>query len=336
MTFCFPEQNESFWMSGELARRFSSLNGKKIGDIVVVGGGISGLSIAFHLKSVHKNLSVILIEKSFLGSGASGRCGGIVVDHFSVYGSQEDSKYLRSFLKTNGLECDLAIGEDHPHEYLLDPCKLIHGLVQLCTEVGVEIFENSPVRNFSNFSRLLVGDMFEVCFETAIFASGNIAGLCSAEASIIQSSVQNCIVVEASEDIWQSWPWTYFEPSEGDADNYIWGRKLQNRRFLFGDYEIDEDNCAYSSIKARNGILTLFRKHLGKDEDLKVVNGWSGPVHSYRSGFRRVMRIDGERNKLFVGGYGGHGIAASVRSGEVITSFLNDGSYAEDFPVVTY
>jgi len=46
----------------------------KTADVVVIGGGISGTAIAYNLaKKGVKN--VVLIEKSYLASGATGRCG---------------------------------------------------------------------------------------------------------------------------------------------------------------------------------------------------------------------------------------------------------------------
>ena len=46
----------------------------KYADIVIIGGGISGVSIAYNLaKKGVKNIAVI--EKSYLASGATGRCG---------------------------------------------------------------------------------------------------------------------------------------------------------------------------------------------------------------------------------------------------------------------
>ncbi|MCG8539709.1 MAG: FAD-binding oxidoreductase [Clostridia bacterium] len=46
----------------------------KIADVVIVGGGISGVAIAYNLaKKGVKNVAVI--EKSYLASGATGRCG---------------------------------------------------------------------------------------------------------------------------------------------------------------------------------------------------------------------------------------------------------------------
>jgi len=46
----------------------------KIADVVIIGGGISGLSIAYNLaKKGAKN--IVVIEKSYITSGATGRCG---------------------------------------------------------------------------------------------------------------------------------------------------------------------------------------------------------------------------------------------------------------------
>src|SRR3984893_6842305 len=54
----------------------------QVGDILVVGGGVIGTSIAFHLarRRVGK---VVLLEKSFLGAGSSGKSGAIIRQHYS-------------------------------------------------------------------------------------------------------------------------------------------------------------------------------------------------------------------------------------------------------------
>ncbi len=43
-------------------------------EIVIIGGGISGVSIAYHLAALGQK-NIVVIEKSFLASGATGRCG---------------------------------------------------------------------------------------------------------------------------------------------------------------------------------------------------------------------------------------------------------------------
>jgi len=42
-------------------------------DVVIVGGGVNGLSLAYHLAAKHGIRDVALIERAYLGSGGSGR-----------------------------------------------------------------------------------------------------------------------------------------------------------------------------------------------------------------------------------------------------------------------
>jgi sarcosine oxidase subunit beta len=51
-------------------------------DIVIVGGGVMGTSIAFHLARRRVG-RVRLLEQSFLGAGASGKSGAIIRQHYS-------------------------------------------------------------------------------------------------------------------------------------------------------------------------------------------------------------------------------------------------------------
>lgn len=51
-------------------------------DVVVVGGGVIGVSAAFHLAKGGAG-KVILLERKFLGAGASGKSGAVVRMHYS-------------------------------------------------------------------------------------------------------------------------------------------------------------------------------------------------------------------------------------------------------------
>src|SRR6266487_4169958 len=51
-------------------------------DILIVGGGVIGTSIAFALARRRAG-RVVLLEKSFLGAGSSGKSGAIIRQHYS-------------------------------------------------------------------------------------------------------------------------------------------------------------------------------------------------------------------------------------------------------------
>ena len=51
-------------------------------DIIIVGGGVMGASIAWQLAQRRAG-KVMLLEKSFLGAGSSGKSGAIIRQHYS-------------------------------------------------------------------------------------------------------------------------------------------------------------------------------------------------------------------------------------------------------------
>ncbi len=50
-------------------------------DVIIIGGGITGTSAAFQL--AQRGQKVILLEKSFIAAGGTGRTGGIIRTHYS-------------------------------------------------------------------------------------------------------------------------------------------------------------------------------------------------------------------------------------------------------------
>ncbi|GGB40743.1 putative oxidoreductase OrdL [Lentibacillus populi] len=71
-------EQQSLWEATANERKErQALQGEQHCDVVVIGGGFSGLSTAYHLQ--RKNCQTIILEKESVGFGASGRNGGEVL-----------------------------------------------------------------------------------------------------------------------------------------------------------------------------------------------------------------------------------------------------------------
>ncbi len=75
------DENRSVWVSeGPPARPAPRLTATISTDVAIVGGGLTGVSTAWHLRQRLPELGVVLLEAGVLGQGASGRNGGQVLN----------------------------------------------------------------------------------------------------------------------------------------------------------------------------------------------------------------------------------------------------------------
>ncbi len=140
------EKNDSFWAK-EMMPANAALNKNIDVDVAIIGGGYTGLSSAYHLMKYNPGLHVVVLEAKQVGSGASGRHGGMVLPqpptesfeiafddnlHKKTYElTTRNMKSMKSMCEESGVECDLKLNgfvhtiideEDIPYykEYVKD------------------------------------------------------------------------------------------------------------------------------------------------------------------------------------------------------------------------
>ena len=51
-------------------------------EVIIIGGGVQGASLAFHL--ARRGVKATVLEKQFVGAGATGRSSGLVRMHYDT------------------------------------------------------------------------------------------------------------------------------------------------------------------------------------------------------------------------------------------------------------
>jgi glycine/D-amino acid oxidase-like deaminating enzyme len=69
----------SYWLGLDSYQPDAPLEGEMRADLVIIGGGFCGLWTAYHLLKADPGMTVIVIEASAVGYGASGRNGGFAM-----------------------------------------------------------------------------------------------------------------------------------------------------------------------------------------------------------------------------------------------------------------
>lgn len=182
-------------------------------DFAVVGAGFTGLAAAARLRMLAPDKSVAVFEAASVGSGASGRTGGMVLAGSAaddLPGLGDVLGGLEKILKELRVDCDLSLpgaweiahretnsesqsaskrqstiqwNDSGPLRVVnevpggtLDPGKLVDGLARAADRLGVAIFENQPVQSveWSDRAELHLADA-RVRADKVLFATNGLS-----------------------------------------------------------------------------------------------------------------------------------------------------------------
>jgi len=98
------------------------LRGSHSADIIIVGGGYTGLSAAYHIRQKYPEKHIVLLEGACCGYGASGRNGGFCIGTDLIEDIDEDAdpeilqknldvsfyglNFIKRMIAEHGVECD--------------------------------------------------------------------------------------------------------------------------------------------------------------------------------------------------------------------------------------
>lgn len=111
----------SYWLGLDPYEPDAPLEGGMDADIVIVGGGFSGLWTAYHLLKADPGMTLVVIEASEIGYGASGRNGGFAMT-----------------LINRGLkELVAAVGQEQAKALHLAAVEAVNSIGQVCESEGI-------------------------------------------------------------------------------------------------------------------------------------------------------------------------------------------------------
>jgi gamma-glutamylputrescine oxidase len=156
-------------------------------DVVIIGGGYTGLSAALHLAQLARDkgqpLNIVLLEAGKVGSAASGKSGGHVGPGFQeqdeatvleMFATPEDGRkalalvnegpaLVEQIICSQNIDCDLRRGyillsgkQQVPvmdgSLFGIEPYPYLLGLAKAARDLGVRIYEDTPVREIADDS----------------------------------------------------------------------------------------------------------------------------------------------------------------------------------------
>jgi gamma-glutamylputrescine oxidase len=325
-------------------------------DVAIVGGGLTGASTACHLARM--GIGVLLLEAGLIGDGASGRTGGLVLEGTAagVLDRVETCvPGLKRLVEEEKIDCDLALPGCWEIEHrraaasrmlpwsddgrpvaiartvsggTVQPARLTIGMAQTAVQRGAAILERSPV------TRIVLGPELSVEVRGTRIRPGHVVVATNAwinatlpDTPALHTSLTFACATEpldtaalAAIGLGEGVP---FYTSDMP---YLWGRTIRDGRVIFGAGLVYGRPAELENTDVREGdpgavLDRLQRRVRGLHPALREVRfdaAWAGPIAFAKDSIPLLGRHPHNPRVLVSGGYAGHGVALSVRAGELL------------------
>ncbi len=151
----------SLWLDGEKDNHVVELNKNVNTDILIIGGGITGMTTAYQL--INSNLKVVLIDQNLIGHGVSSKTTGklnylqenIYTSIKNTFSIDEANLYLKSQLEaiqhvnqvinTNNIKCNFEWVQSYLFTNNNEEIKRIKNEKKLLEQMGIDVQEHKSI-----------------------------------------------------------------------------------------------------------------------------------------------------------------------------------------------
>lgn len=124
--------NRSIWsLDAELYAPSPALAGSVTCEVAIVGGGLTGMSVAWHLARRFPERRIVLLEARAIGNGASGRNGGQVLNWLNGVSHDTPDDAQRYFAFT---QAGVQLIEDIARAHAAPGTFTRNGCLEMCTD----------------------------------------------------------------------------------------------------------------------------------------------------------------------------------------------------------
>jgi gamma-glutamylputrescine oxidase len=339
------------WHGGQL-RAAESIPSRA--DVVIVGGGLTGCSAAYRLSKL--GIRPVLLEADLVASGASGRTGGIVLEGSAVGPLDRADACVPSLAKLverEQIECELRLPgcweiehrdggarklpwidegkpvcvTGHVPGGTVEPTRLTLGIANVALRAGSIICERARVSRVDRGDQLVV-ELVDSQIRTDWLIVATNAWIKSLVHNVHMASSLTfaCATEMLSEKVLEALGLQEGMPFYTVDLPYLWGRITSEGRVIFGSGLLfdSSDRLEEVGLKTRSFarvIDTLTRRVRGLHPDLAKIrfsHAWAGPIAFTEDHIPILTCAPNQRRMLLAGAYSGHGVAMSVRAGELL------------------
>ena len=331
-------------------------------DVAIIGGGLTGTSTALRL--ARRGIRAVVYEAGLVADGASGRTGGLVLEGTAVGPLAEVENCLvglERVVAEERIDCDLLLPGCWEIQHrtaasekmlpwtdsgrpvsitkevaggVVQPAALTSGLARAATRAGAIILENAPVNRISLEPELALETGGEritpgyVIIATNAWINATLGDTPPLSSSLTFACASEPLEASALNAIGLGEGIPFYTTDLP----YLWGRTTTDGRVIFGAGLVFGEPSDLENANVREGAsAAVLERMLGRVRGLhprlaevQFSAVWGGPIAFADDSVPLLGAHPRHPRVLVSGGYAGHGVALSVRAGELLALAIAD------------